>query len=173
MVQLNQGLKKLDLQERTRRQQHQQARKSPSKKVRISPRVRGNQDSKVKRSPTRPNTERRVRVIRCPKSLRLLKQRKLQAQMVKICQKRKGHKLPRTQSRSIDQKDLHLKEKLMRLLQLEMIKKSQKRKREKRRNLQRTLSIKTQWNMLKRKNLNPSGKSTEMVIGEGAQVRHS
>ena len=153
-----------------RRTRTRKLRPSQSRIALKSPRM-------VRRSKTRLSTERRAMVSHSPKSLPLLKLRRRLAQMARTSlRRRRGDlRLLRIQRSNIDPKVALLRRKPPQLSKARKERKAKRLRRKKRRRkkLQRTLFTKTQWNLLKRENSNPSGKSTDTVIGERAQARPS
>ena len=130
---------------------------------------------------TRPNTERRVRVIN-----NLLRKLEVQRAMpslswMRMAKKRRRdpkHPSPMIKTlrpnKNIDQKVKNLRQKRARSnQQLLMVTNLRRLKRRRKLRLQRTLSIITQWISKRKRNSNLNGMSIEMVIGERALERLS
>lgn len=156
-----------DLPKRTRTLQ--QRRNTSLRMIRSQSRKLNRSPSKMAtKKQTRPNTERRV------KSLRLLNLRRLL--LVKISQvrrKRRDHK-PLRSLKSSTAKRVQLLRKKRMVNKSQPILKIQRRilrRKKRRKRPQRTLFTRIQWNLLKRKSSNPSGRSTDMVTGERALAR--
>lgn len=159
---LNQSQKGRDLPRRTR-MPLQRMTKSLNRKVKRNP------NKTVRKRQTRPNTERKARNLH-PHNLRRL----LLERISPLTKKRRDLKPQRTLNRNIDQRVQLLRERRVAQSQpnLKILRRIQRRKKRKR-NLQRTLCTRTQWNLLKRRSSSPSGRSTDMVTGEKALARLS
>ena len=166
----NQSQKGRDLPRRTRMPPQMMTR-SPNKTVKRNPskRVRRSLSKRVRRRQTRLNIERKVRSLH-PHNLRRL----LQVMISPLTKKRRDLKPLRTLSRNIDLRVQLLRERTMAQSQpnLKILRRIPRRKKRKR-NLQRTLCTRTQWNLLKRRSSSPSGRSTDTVTGERALARLS
>jgi len=165
---LNQSQKGRDLPRRTRMPLQRMIR-SPNRTVKRNPskRVKRNPSKRVRRRQTRLNTERRAKNLH-PHNLRRL----LLERISPLTKKRRDLKPLRTLTRNIDQRVQLLRERRMAQSQpnLKILRRIPRRKKRKR-NLQRTLCTRTQWNLLKRRSSSPSGRSTDTVTGERALAR--
>jgi hypothetical protein len=129
--------------------------------------LRRSLSKRVRRRQTRLNIERKVRSLH-PHNLRRL----LQVMISPLTKKRRDLKPLRTLNRNIDLRVQLLRERRMAQSQpnLKILRRIPRRKKRKR-NLQRTLCTRTQWNLLKRRSSSPSGRSTDTVTGERALAR--
>ena len=132
--------------------------------------VKRNPSKRVRKRQTRLNTEKKVKNHH-PHNLRRLVQARINSPPIK---KRRDPKPLRTLNRNIDQRVQLLRKRKMAKSQpnLKILKRIPRRKK-RRRNLQRTLCTRTQWNLLKRRSLSPSGRSIDTVTGERDLARLS